>query len=119
METCQPQLDHLAEAFFIALDHPDSPPMLLAEYARFGAYLLNDPPFAEKMYRKVLEIEPSYNGVRIELIIHLLRHGHLELARSELETVRRWDRFGMIEGTIQELERTVTLADTADAGPSE
>jgi hypothetical protein len=115
IEACPPQLDHLAQAFFIILGHPHSPPKLLASYARFAAYQLNDPPLAERMYREVLEFEPSYTGVRTELIVHLIRQGHLESAQSELETLRRHDRFGMIEETIQALERAVESAGSAGA----
>ena len=67
------------------------------------------------MYREVLEFEPSYTGVRTELIVHLIRQGHLESAQSELETLRRHDRFGMIEETIQALERAVESAGSAGA----
>ena len=63
----------------------------------------------------MLEFEPGYTGVRTELIVHLIRQGHLESAHSELETLRRQDRFGMIEEAIQALERVVVSTGSAGA----
>ena len=104
---CSEQLEHLADAFMVASNQPDSPPALWVVYARFAAHNLNDPQLAERSYRKALEIVPGNSDVRKELVSYLVQQGDLESVIPDLKLLDSEKKLGFVSGTIEKLKKAV------------
>lgn len=84
-QECPPQTEELLNAYLAALDHPPPSGRLLASYGTFAANMLGDYPTAERALADALNLLPTVNGIRFNLVKVMLLQNQFALAAKVLD----------------------------------
>jgi hypothetical protein len=97
----------LAEAYDAALSHKPIPQGLYAIHAEYAWHVADDRPQAERDFRAALALAPNDIEAKMNLIVVLIYEGKRDEATAMIEALERRNRFGMLDGFIGPLRRTL------------
>ncbi|UPG84809.1 hypothetical protein L2Y94_16005 [Luteibacter aegosomatis] len=102
---CHFEAGNLRDAFDAAMDQPNPSARLCAMYSDFAASSLHDETLALRLSKAAVEKAPGEPVYRISLARRALNAHDSELAREQIEALRRVNFAGRLDADIASLER--------------
>ena len=107
---CHFEANDLRDAFDAAMSHPAPSARLCAMYGDFAAATLADNVLALRLTEAAVRKSPEEPAYRINLARRALANGQKELAREQVEALRRLNFGGRLDNDIASLNRSFPVA---------
>ena len=110
------QLPQLEAAYTAALAHPPPSEGLLSVHAEYAWHIANDRDRAEQDYREAARSHPNDIAAQMNYAVVLIYQGKRDEAQAIIDSMKRRNHFGALDGFIEPLQATLDKVAATDAG---